>query len=139
MSHQTKLEVKIKSLTAVAKAAAELGFKAEINTTCRGYYGNLRVGGGCSGEEERFPMVLSRSDCPYGIALRESDEERGTFTVQTDFWGGSVEHFAGNKCSKLLQLTATHAAIAEAELLGYCIERDTLSDGSVRLICTKYA
>ena len=55
-------------------------------------------------------------------------------TVTTDWWGGHVETEVGKDYGRLLQLYAVHKAQIEARKKGYTARRQTLGDGSIKLV-----
>ena len=70
---------------------------------------------------------------PYDIALaRQTD---GTFTMTTDWRDGHVEKEVGTNFGRLLQLYGVHKARIEAQRKGgYAVRRQTLGDGSIKLV-----
>jgi hypothetical protein len=69
---------------------------------------------------------------PYDIAV--SQQQDGTFGLTCDWYQGHVEREVGQHYGRLLQLYAVYKAQAEARRKGFTTRRQTLGDGSIKLV-----
>ena len=121
MSHFTSIETQIRDVSALRAACSELGLMIESNAQARGYSLN-RIKGD----------LVIRLKGPYDIAVNRHED--GTFRLTTDWWDGHVEREVGANFGRLLQLYGVHKAQAEARRKGYTTRRQTLGDGSIKLV-----
>ena len=121
MSHFATIETQIRDIAALKTACAELGLDINENAVARGYAGNTR-----SGE------YVIRLKGPYDIAVNKTPD--GTYGLTTDWWAGHVEKEVGKNYGRLLQLYGVHKAQIEARKKGYTTRRQTLGDGSIKLL-----
>jgi hypothetical protein len=121
MSHFTTIQTQIKDIAALRAACAELGVEMIENGVARGYSLN-RIEGD----------FVIRLKGPYDIAVNRQRD--GSFGLTTDWWDGHVEREVGANYGRLLQLYAVHKAQAEARRKGYTTRRQTLGDGSIKLV-----
>lgn len=119
MSHWANIQTQIKDIEALAHACAELGVKLIADSTARGY-----------GKQTMKADYVIRLPGPYDVALAKQPD--GTFTLTTDWWGGSVEAVVGKNYARLKQLYAVHKATLEAKKKGHTVVR-TQKDGAIRL------
>lgn len=121
MSHQTTIATQIRDAQALREACKELGVALVENAVARGY-----------GSQETHGDYVIKLKGPYDIALtRQAD---GTFVLSTDWYQGHVEREVGANYGKLLQLYGVHKARIEAQKKGYTVRRQTLGDGSIKLV-----
>jgi hypothetical protein len=121
MSHFTTIQTQIKDIAALRTACAELGVELIENGVARGYGSNTNKGD-----------LVIRLKGPYDIAVNRQPD--GSFGLTTDWWDGHVEREVGANYGRLLQLYAVHKAQAEARRKGYTTRRQTLGDGSIKLV-----
>lgn len=121
MSHFTTIQTKIKDIAALRVACTELGFAVESKATARGY-GTLTHKG---------DLVIKLKG-PYDIAVNQQQD--GSFGLTCDWYAGHVEREVGVNYGRLLQLYGVHKAMAEARRKGYTSRRQTLADGSIKLV-----
>ena len=121
MSHFTTIQTQIRDVSALRTACKEMGFTVEENAEARGYSLNKIKGD-----------LVIRLKGPYDIAVNQQAD--GTFGMTTDWWDGHVEREVGENYGRLLQLYAVHKAQAEARRKGYTSRRQTLGDGSIKIV-----
>ncbi|MDD4442691.1 MAG: DUF1257 domain-containing protein [Kiritimatiellae bacterium] len=121
MSHFATVETRIRDIGALRAACTELGLVLADNAVARGYGSNTMKGD-----------LVIRLKGPYDIALNRQDD--GNYGLTTDFWGGHVETEVGKDYGRLLQLYAVHKAQIEARKKGLTCRRQSLGDGSVKLV-----
>lgn len=121
MSHFTTIETQVRDTSALKAACQELGLRLTENSVARGYGANQLKGD--------FVIHLNG---PYDIALTRQPD--GSFKLTSDFWGGHVEREVGPHYGRLLQLYGVHKAVSAARCKGYTFRRQTLGDGSIKLV-----
>ncbi len=121
MSHFTTIETQIRDIRALRKACDELGLGLHENATARGFAHNSRRG--------EYVIKLKG---PYDIALNRTKD--GTYGLITDWWAGHVAQEVGERFGRLLQLYGVHKAQIEARRKGCTTRRQTLADGSIKLL-----
>ncbi len=121
MSHFTSIETQIRDVSALRAACQEMGLSIEANAQARGYSSNKTKGD-----------LVIRLKGPYDIAVNRQQD--GTFGLTCDWWDGHVEREVGAKFGRLLQLYGVCKAQAEARRKGYTTRRQTLGDGSIKLV-----
>ena len=121
MSHFATVETQVRDATALKGACAEMGLQVLENAVARGYGRNSVQGD-----------IVIRLKGPYDIALNRQVD--GNYGLTTDWWGGHVEAEVGKDYGRLLQLYAVHKAQIEARKKGLIVRRQTLGDGSVKLV-----
>ncbi len=121
MSHFATIETRIRDIAALGAACAEMGVTLAENAEARGYGANKARGD-----------YVVRLRGPYDIAVNRQPD--GTYGLTTDWWDGHVEREVGANYGRLLQLYAVHKAQAEARRKGYTTRRQTLGDGSIKLV-----
>lgn len=121
MSHFTTITTQIRDPVALRGACQELGVELLENATARGYASNT-----INGE------YVIRLKGPYDVALTRQQD--GSYQLACDWWGGHVERELGPHYSTLFQLYGVHKAQAEARRKGYTTQRQTLGDGSIKLM-----
>jgi hypothetical protein len=121
MSHQTTIATQIRDAQALREACKELGLTLVENADARGY-----------GSQKTHGDYVIQLKGPYDIALtRQAD---GTFVLSTDWYQGHVEREVGSNYGRLLQLYGVHKARIEAQRKGYTVRRQSLGDGSIKLV-----
>jgi hypothetical protein len=121
MSHFTTIQTQIRDIHALREACRELGLEVLENAVARGYGSNTNTGD-----------YVIRLKGPYDVALtRQAD---GSFSLATDWWNGHVEREVGANYGRLLQLYGVHKARLEACKKSYTVRRQTLGDGSIKLV-----
>ena len=121
MSHFTTIKTQIKDITALELACQELGLTVQHNAEARGYYTNTL----------KAPHVIKLKG-PYDIAVNQQPDQ--TFGLTTDWYAEHVEKEVGKDYAKLLQLYGVHKASIEARKKGYSVQRQSQSNGSIKLI-----
>lgn len=121
MSHFTQIETQVRDIAALREACRELGLELVENAEARGYGVNTRRG-----------EYVIRLKGPYDIALNRQPD--GAYGLATDWWNGHVEKEVGANCGRLLQLYGVHKARLEARKKGYTTSRQTLGDGSIKVV-----
>jgi hypothetical protein len=121
MSHFTTIQTQIKDIAALRAACSELGVELIENGVARGYGSSTNKGD-----------LVIRLKGPYDIAVNRQPD--GTYGLTTDWWDGHVEREVGANYGRMLQLYAVHKAQAEARRKGYTTRRQTLGDGSIKIV-----
>ena len=121
MSHFTTIQTQIRDLAALRAACTELGVELLENAVARGYGSNTHKGD-----------LVIKLKCPYDIAVNRQQD--GTFGFTCDWWDGHVEREVGANYGRILQLYGVHKARIEAQKKGYTVRRQTLGDGSIKLV-----
>ena len=121
MSHFATIETQIRDIAALGAACAEMGVTLTENAEARGYGAN----------KVRGDYVV-RLRGPYDIAVNR--QPSGAYGLTADWWDGHVEREAGANFGRLLQLYGVCKAQAEARRKGYTTRRQTLGDGSIKLV-----
>ncbi|MCE9616544.1 MAG: DUF1257 domain-containing protein [Lentisphaerae bacterium] len=121
MSHFTTIETQIRDVQALKSACAEMSLVVEGKVVARGYGSNTHKGD-----------LVIRLKGPYDIALNKQQD--GTYGLTCDWWDGHVEREVGKNYGRLLQLYGIHKAQIEARKKGYTTRRQTLGDGSIKLV-----
>jgi hypothetical protein len=124
MSHFVAIKTSVKDINALGKACDELGLELLEKGTARGYAKNMIKG----------DYVIKLTG-PYDVAVN-MDKDSGSYGFTTDWWGGHVEKEVGKDYSRLLQLYAVHKTQIEARKKGLSCKRQSLADGSVKIIMT---
>lgn len=126
MSHLTKIETRILSLTALESAVKEMG--ATLTRDSKTFTAYNR-----SPCDHRITLPGVR----YEIGVRR--EQDGAYTLHADLNAGDgnllVLHF-GNGLNKLTQTCAAHAAIEAARRKGWMVHRQNLPGGKIKITCT---
>lgn len=127
MSHQSKIRCSIKSDTlgieALKQSATELGCELLKNAAGRIYSG-----------EKGADYVVRVKGASYDVLCDTTKE--GTLAMTTDWYGGSVAKVLGKDLCKLKQGYAVNRATIEARRKGYVVSKQTLANGSVKLVLT---
>lgn len=121
MSHFTTIQTQIRDLGALRAACAELGVELNENAIARGYGSNTHKG-----------ELVIKLKGPYDIAVNRQPD--GTYGFTCDWWDGHVEREVGAGYGRILQLYGVHKAMAEARRKGFTTRRQTLGDGSIKLV-----
>lgn len=121
MSHFTTIDTQIRDVVALRLACMELGVELQENAVARGYGSNTLRGD-----------LVIRLRGPYDIAVNRMPD--GALGLTTDWWDGHVEREVGANYGRLLQLYGVHKARIEAQRKGYSVRRQTLGDGSIKLV-----
>ena len=121
MSHFTTIQTQIRDIAALRGACRELGVELIENAEGRGYSSNRRKG-----------EYVIRLKGPYDIAVNRQKD--GTFGLTCDWWQGHVEREVGKNYGRLLQLYGVYKAQTEARRKGYTTRRQSLKDGSIKLV-----
>ena len=121
MSHFTTIQTQIRDIAALRAACVELGVELSETGVARGYLGNTHRGD-----------LVIRLKGPYDIAITRQQD--GSFGLTCDWWNGHVEQEVGTNYGRLLQLYGVHKAKIEAQRKGYTVRRQTLGDGSIKLV-----
>lgn len=119
MSHFTKAESQIKDINVLQQACQDMNLTITANEKARGYRGNSLKGD--------FVIKLKG---PYDIALQLEND--GTYSLHTDWFGGSVAKQVGKNFGLLKQAYGIAAVRMEAESRGMMLEEEKMKDGTVR-------
>jgi len=122
MSHFTTIQTQIRDIAALRCACEEMGLSIHENTEARGYY---------ESQHQHGDFVI-RLKGPYDIAVNRQPD--GTLGLTCDWYAGHVEREVGANYGRLLQLYGVHKARIEAQRKGYTVRRQTLGDGSIKLV-----
>ena len=122
MSHFVAIKTSVRDVNALRKACEELGLELLEKGTARGYSRNTIKGD-----------YVIRLKGPYDIAVNQ-DKESGSYGFSTDWYAGHVEKEVGAGYAKLLQLYAIHKTQIEARKKGLSCKRQSLADGSVKIM-----
>ena len=109
MSHFTKVSTKINDLMALENALEAIGLKLEHNVPCRYYYGSQK-----RENVARLPGLNS-----YDIAFEKNAD--GTYSIDADFYNGSVEKMIGADGSRFLKRYALEKVKIEARKKRYSV------------------
>jgi hypothetical protein len=145
MSHVAKIELEIKDLDALAKAAASLGLELVRGQKNYRWYGR-HVG------DYPLPQGFTREDlgsCEHAIRVPGSDrayeigvvqrrDGKAGYTLLWDFWQGGygLQAKVGSDGQKLRQAYTTEAAVANYTRKGFRVQRTT-KEGRVIITATR--
>jgi hypothetical protein len=120
LSHFTSVKTRIRDLTLLNAAAKALGLKPVDRKTVRGWLG-----------QQTQADVVWEATSKYDIgAVRKPD---GTYELIADWW--AVKRTApGISDNRLKQEYSVQTVIRQAKLLGQQVSKETLPNGSIRLI-----
>ena len=96
-----------------------------------GNWGKRAPARGYGANHQKGECVI-RLNGPYDIAVNRQQD--GTYGLTTDWWGGHVETEVGPSFGKLLQLYGVNKTALEASKKGYLVTRQTLKNGSIKVI-----
>lgn len=136
MSHLTKIKVEVSSLDILKAACDRLGIQFVPNQQTYKWWGRWM-------KDWPLPEGINESDlgkCDHAILVPGADYEVGVvkqgdkYTLLYDFWSsGGLKAALGDNAEKLVQAYAVEAAKAEAQMQGYSVWEENLSDGSIQL------
>lgn len=146
MSHVSNLEIIIKDLEALRKAAAECGLEFMPAATYKWYgqfVGDYPLPEGFTPEELghcEYKMSIPGDEEAYEVGVVPRKDGQG-YTLLYDFWGecgqALVEKIGGQDGDKLKQRYAVNAATFQAERQGFRVQEFQATDGSVQLRCMR--
>lgn len=120
MSHWSKIKFQIKSITALEKAAKKFNCELVEGVNARGY-----------GATRKADFTIKIPEASYDIAVTKQLDN--TFTLETDFWGGSVEQILGKGLNGLKQEYSACNAEIESQKLGHSVHRELMENGNIKL------
>lgn len=133
MSHISTLAVRITNADALAQACRELGVELRRDQHTFKTY---------AGQQSRCDMAIvdptGRAKYEIGlVAVEAKGDKPAGWDMKVDHWasGGGLYEKLGDKFSTLLQHYGIAAAEHKASADGWQSYRETLPDGSIRLIC----
>ncbi|MEF3313776.1 DUF1257 domain-containing protein [Paenibacillus sp. GYB004] len=126
MSHFSTLQTTIKNIEAVQIACKELGLELVQEGQARGYQGRAILGD---------YVIICKG--PYDVVLNKQPD--GQYTLITDWYQGHVAKEIGDGGGRLLQTYGVALATMEARKLGYSVSRQSMPDGSVKVVLTQAA
>ncbi|WP_342479819.1 DUF1257 domain-containing protein [Paenibacillus sp. FSL L8-0340] len=124
MSHFTTLQTTIKNIEAVRMACRELGLELVQEGQARGYGGRTINGD-----------YVIKCKGPYDVVLNKQQD--GHYGIITDWYQGHVAKEIGEGGGRLLQTYGVVLATMEARKLGYSVSRQSMPDGSVKVVLTQ--
>jgi len=111
MSHMVAMKAApIKSLRALASAAAVLGMKLDYNKKEAQYYANQKM---------KCDAVITLPGSTYEIAVLAKKDAPGEYEVQADLFDQKLKKAVGNNCEKLFNVYGVEA-----------VKEEVLSQGS---------
>ncbi|MCU6793227.1 DUF1257 domain-containing protein [Paenibacillus sp. WQ 127069] len=126
MSHFTTLQTTIKNIEALHIACRELGLELVQEGQARGYQGHTVYGD-----------YVIKCKGPYDVVLNKQQD--GQYALVTDWYQGHVAKEIGDSGGRLLQTYGVVLATMEARKLGYTVSRQSMPDGSVKVVLTQAA
>ena len=151
MSHISSVTLKIRDLTALKAAVKDLGLIWAEGQRTYNWYG-VSVG------DSPIPEGMTKEmlgKCEHAIKLAGVNYEIGVvrlpaghYTLGFDSWncgtgpngvpcdGGRIAQKLGDKLQKLVQSYAVNAATLAARAKGWCVQKQTLPNGTVKLSMT---
>lgn len=133
MSHISTLAVRITSVDALAQACRELGVELRRD---QHHFTTF------AGQQSRCDMAIvdpaNRKAYEIGlVAVEAKGDKPAGWEMQVDHWGqgGGLYAKLGERFGLLLQRYGIAAAEHKATADGWQSHRETLPDGSIRLIC----
>jgi len=149
MSHVVAIEVQIKSLDDLAKAAVDLGAELVRRQKTHKWYGKWV--NDYSAEDAAYKHGIKPEDygkcdhaikhggCDYEIGV--VDNHDGTFKLIADEWhtGRLIAKFGKGLCN-LVQRYSVHRTTSKMKSMGFAVREAGLNaDGSIKLECTRFA
>ncbi len=155
MSHVATIEIEIRDLDALARAAKRCGLEFVKDQTTYIWYGRsvgdypLPEGftekdlGRCLHALRVPPSELSKGQKtrpPYEVGVVERRDGKPGYMLQWDFYAGGygLEKRVGKDCQRLRQAYGIEVAKAQAQRKGFRVTEQVLADGSVDLIAEKH-
>lgn len=126
MSHIVKLDVKIKCIESLAKAAQELGCELVRDQKTHRSYGN-RPG--------KCDHAIRVKDVAGAYEIDVVKNAEGGYDLQADFFAGGrgLAERVGNGAAKLRQEYAAQVAIKQARKMGKRVTRSVQENGNIVL------
>ncbi|MBQ9279620.1 MAG: DUF2997 domain-containing protein [Clostridia bacterium] len=109
MSHFTKVATKINDLAALQNALETMGLKLEHHVPCRYYYGT----------QIRENVAKLPGYNSYDVAFEKNAD--GTYSIDADFYNGTVEQTIGVSGSTLMRQYAMEKVKMEARKKRYSV------------------
>ena len=144
MSHVSKIELEIKSLSDLKTACKELGLTFMENRNTYKWYGRFMgdypLPDGFNVEDlGKCDHAINVPGCRYEIGVIKTPQ--GKYQLLWDFWhAGGLEKKLGKGAGKLKQAYAKAKIITEAKLKGYKVSQYRINKGAcnkaTRLILT---
>jgi len=124
MSHWSKIECEIKSITALTRAVKELKCSIVQGVEARGW----------GGAKRKADYTIQIPNSEFDIAVMEKDN--GTFELEADTYDGSIEAVMGKDLDGLKQGYSIANVELEAEKLGHSTWREFMDNGEVNIHLT---
>lgn len=145
MSHIATVELEVKDLDCLAKAARRLGLELRLGQQTYRWFGesvgNCPLPSGFTVEELgkcQHALSIPGSEA-YEIGVVQRRDGRPGFSLVWDFYEGGygLESLVGAQCAKLKQAYAAEVSIKQARMQGFQVREELRSDGSLRLTLSK--
>lgn len=146
MSHVVMIELEVKDLDAVEKAAKDLGGELVRNQKTFRWYGHWM--NDYSAEDAAYKQgikpedygkcehIIRHPNCSYDIGLVK--KEGGGYRVVADEWfSGGLTKVFGQGMQALKQRYGTHVAAKIMRGQGFIVNEIKTKTGDIRLVCTR--
>ena len=147
MSHVATVDLAIKDLACLKKAAENLGLEYRQNQKNYKWFGrwvndyhgeNAAHRHGIKTEDYGkcdHAIGIPNNKAAYEIGVVKSKTKEGEHTLIWDFWGQGqgLQSYVGDGCGKLCQQYSKEVATKKAMEMGYTISQKTQEDGSIVL------
>lgn len=150
MSHVTRMELVVKDLESLKKAAADCGLEFVEGQKTHRWYGqfvgdyseaNAAYKNGIKPEDYgkcEHAIRVPNNPGAYEVGVVKNPAGPG-YVLVADFWAGGkgLEAFTGQNCSKLAQNYGVQVSQKTMRGMGFTTEKRVLSDGTVKLIARR--
>ena len=150
MSHVTKVELVVKDLECLKRAAAECGLEFREGQKTHRWYGqwvNDYSGADAAYKQGIKPEDYGKCEHAIGVPNNATAYEVGVvknpsgegWVLVADFWSGGkgLEALAGRNCSKLAQAYGQQVVQKTMKAQGWMVRKTVQSDGPIKLNCTR--
>ena len=146
MSHVTNIDLEVKDLEALEKAASDIGCNLVYNVSTFKWYGH-HVG------DYPLPKGFKKDDmgkCDHvirvkgadsktyevGVVERKDKQRRTYYVLLWDFYQGGygLQGAVGKDGTKIQQMYAVNAAERKLRRMGRRVKRTVMSDGRIKLV-----
>lgn len=119
MSHLSKIDIKIKSLSALKNACKRIGIKfIENKTRYRWYHGIANC-----------EHVIEIPNAQYDVGVVKNGHE---YMLMTDYWDPTIQKVLGTNCGKLKQLYSAEV-IKETSYLNNYVYTENIVNNEIRI------
>ena len=146
MSHVATVDLEVKDMECLAKAAARCGLVMKVNQPTYRWYGrsvgDYPLPAGFAAEDlgrcEHALSIPGDGDA-YEIGVVRRRDGKPGYCLLWDFFAGGygLQAKVGENCAKLKQAYAAEVAIRQARMQGYRVNEQQQADGSLRLTLSK--